>query len=115
MCGAVQLVARFPSRFCAHCYCESCRRAHAAGVVTWIGFREEQVTIVAGAELVAAYESSPGTARTFCTRCGTRLTFASIKWPGETHIPLACFDTPVDRGPSGSSFVEEHAPWIVPQ
>ena len=67
------------------------------------------------AGVVATYESSPGTARTFCSRCGTRLTFASTKWPGETHIPLACFDTPVDRAPSGGSFVEEHPSWIVPQ
>ena len=114
MCGRVRLVARFPSRFCAHCHCESCRRAHAAGFVTWVGFRSEQVSIVAGAALMQPYESSPGTRRTFCRECGTRLTFESTKWPGETHIPLACFDTPVDRQPIGNAFIEEHAPWITP-
>jgi len=114
MCGAVQLRVRFPSRFCAHCHCESCRRAHAAGFVTWIGFPSAQVDVVAGQESVATYESSPGTARTFCSRCGTRLTFSSDKWPGETHIPLACFDTPVDRAPVGEAFVEERAPWMPP-
>ena len=114
MCGRVRMVARSPSRFCAHCHCESCRRAHAAGFVTWIGYTSEQFRVSEGAELVQSYESSPGTSRTFCRHCGTRLTFASTKWPGETHIPLACFDTPVDRAPNGSSFIEEHASWIVP-
>ena len=114
MCGQVQLATRFPSRFCGHCHCESCRRAHAAGFVTWIGFPTEQVRTTHGAELIQAYESSPGTLRTFCRHCGTRLTFESQKWPGETHIPLACFDTPVDRSPSGNAFVGEHVPWIVP-
>ena len=114
MCGRVQLVARYPSRFCAHCHCESCRRAHAAGFVTWIGFASDQVSVVQGAELMQSYESSPGTARTFCRECGTRLTFESQKWPGETHIPVACFDAPVDRQPTGNAFVDEHAPWIVP-
>ncbi len=114
MCGAVQLTARFPSRFCAHCHCESCRRAHAAGFVTWIGFQSPQVTIDKGPDHIASYESSPGTQRTFCRQCGTRLTFESTKWPGETHIPLACFDTPVDRMPSGNAFPEEHVPWIDP-
>lgn len=114
MCGHVQMVVRFPSCFCGHCHCESCRRAHAAGFVTWIGFRSEQVSVTQGAELMQAFESSPGTLRTFCKECGTRLTFESKKWPGETHIPLACFDTPVDRQPSGNVFVDEHAPWIVP-
>ena len=114
MCGKVRMVVRFPSRFCAHCHCESCRRAHAAGFVTWIGFNSSQVAVTDGAGFVHTYESSPGTSRTFCRHCGTRLTFESQKWPGETHIPLACFDTPVDRAPAGNAFVEEHAPWIVP-
>ena len=114
MCGRVRLTARFPSRFCAHCHCESCRRAHAAGFVTWVGFRAEQVDVTAGADLIRTYVSSPGTRRTFCGHCGTRLTFESDKWAGETHVPLACFDTPVDRAPSGNAFVGEHAPWIVP-
>ena len=37
-CGGVRFVARFPSRFVAHCHCESCRRAHGAAFVTWAGF-----------------------------------------------------------------------------
>jgi hypothetical protein len=114
MCGAVRMTVRFPSRFCAHCHCESCRRAHAAGFVTWVGFQKEQVRVDQGAELLAAYESSPGTQRTFCRQCGTRMTFESAKWPGETHLPLACFDTPVDKDPQGNAFVDEHASWITP-
>ena len=114
MCGRVRLVAQFPSRFCAHCHCESCRRAHAAGFVTWIGFISAHVRIVEGADALQVYESSPGTRRTFCHHCGTRMTFESDKWPGATHIPLACFDTPVDRAPSGNAFSEEHASWINP-
>ena len=82
--------------------------------MTWVGFRTEQVSVTAGAASLATYISSPGTARTFCRECGTRMTFASERWPGETHIPLACFDTPVDRRPAGNAFVEEHAPWITP-
>ena len=114
MCGRVRVSAKFPSRFCAHCHCESCRRAHAAGFVTWIGFNSEQVHIVQGADLLQSYESSPHTRRTFCRECGTRMTFESDKWPGETHIPLACFDSAVDRQPAGNAFVDEHAPWITP-
>ncbi|HET9469580.1 MAG TPA: GFA family protein, partial [Usitatibacter sp.] len=71
-CGAVEIVARFPSRFCAHCYCESCRTTHAAGVVTWIGFKRAQVAYAKGEELVRDYLSSEGTHRRYCGRCGTR-------------------------------------------
>ena len=89
-CGAVEIEVDFPSRFCAHCYCYSCRTAHAAGVV-----------------------SSKGTHRRFCGACGTRMTFESEhgNWAGEVHLPLADFVTPVDREPSMNSFPEERPAW----
>ena len=112
MCGSVRFVARFPSRFCCHCHCASCRRSHTAGFVTWIGFAAPQVTVEAGNADLAVYESSPGTTRSFCRVCGTKLFFASTKWPGETHVALAAFDDPVDRQPDKDVFFEEHVPWI---
>ena len=112
-CGGVEMVATFPSRFCAHCYCFSCRTTHAAGVVTWIGFKRDQVRIAKGADLVREYESSRGTRRKFCGRCGTRLAFESQHqgWSDEMHLPLALFVTTVDRAPSVNSFPEERPEW----
>jgi len=107
------MVATFPSRFCSHCYCWSCRTSHASGVVTWIGFKRDQVQITRGVQLIRDYESSPGTRRKFCTRCGTRLAFESDHhgWAGEMHLPLALFVTPVDRAPHVNSFPEERPGW----
>jgi hypothetical protein len=105
--------ATFPSRFVAHCYCNSCRVTHAAGVVTWIGFKRAQVRFTKGAELVRDYVSSPGTRRKFCVNCGTRLAFESEHghWADEMHLPLALFVTPVDQAPQGNSFASERPDW----
>jgi len=111
-CGRVRFVARFPSRFVAHCHCESCRRAHGAAFVTWAGFPAGQVEVVDGADALMVHASSPGTARSFCGACGTKLFFSSARWPGETHVVLAAFDQPVDRAPGGHSFWGEHVPWL---
>ena len=111
-CGRVRFTARFPSRFVAHCHCESCRRAHSAAFVTWAGFPSPQVTIDEGAEALVTHVSSPGTARNFCRHCGTKLYFESTRWPGETHVTLAAFDDPLDRAPSGHAFYEEHVAWL---
>jgi hypothetical protein len=112
-CGGVEMVAAFPSRFCSHCYCASCRVTHAAGVVTWIGFKKHQVRIARGANLIRNYESSQGTHRKFCGRCGTRLGFESQhgNWADEFHLPLALFVTPVDKEPCGNSFAGERPGW----
>jgi len=112
MCARVRFAAAFPSRFCCHCHCESCRRSHGAGFVTWIGFPSAQVRIVAGEDAVAWYTSSPGTRRSFCRTCGSKLFYESERWAGETHVALAAFDDPVDRAPSGHVFFDEHVPWI---
>jgi hypothetical protein len=112
-CGGVELQAHFPSRFCAHCYCGSCRRTHAAGVVTWMGFKRTQVTITKGQELIRDYFSSAGTNRKFCGECGTRLMFESDrgKWAEEYHLPLGIFVTAVDREPTVNAFEEERPAW----
>ena len=113
-CGTVRFVARFPSRFVAHCHCESCRRAHGAAFVTWAGFPSSQVRITEGAEDLVAHQSSPQTYRRFCGKCGTKLFFESARWAGEMHVVLAAFDEPVDRAPSGHAFYEEHVSWLPP-
>jgi hypothetical protein len=113
-CGGVEITAQLPSRFVAHCYCQSCRTAHAAGSVTWIGFKRNQIAITRGEELINNYESSPNTWRKFCTQCGTRLAFESkreAQWADEFHMPLALFVTPVDRKPHVNSFLDERPEW----
>lgn len=111
-CGRVRFVAELPPRFVAHCHCESCRRAHGAAFVTWVGFRTAQVRVVAGADALVAHESSPGTFRRFCRTCGTKLFFEGAKWPGETHVVRAAFDDPVGVEPQGHAFYAEHAAWL---
>jgi molybdopterin-guanine dinucleotide biosynthesis protein A len=111
-CGKVRFVVHFPSRFCVHCHCLSCRQSHSAGFVTWVGFKADQFAVLAGFDELAGYESSPGTRRTFCRTCGTKLFFESARRPGEVHIPLAVFTSPIDREPEGHAFYEEHVAWI---
>ena len=113
-CGRVRFVARFPSRFAVHCHCASCRRAHSAAFVSWAGFPSAQVEVTQGAEDLAVHESSPGTLRKFCRVCGTKLFFEGARWPGETHVPLAAFDDPVDRTPRKHTFFDEHVDWLPP-
>lgn len=113
-CGAVEIEATLPTRFVAHCFCRSCRTAHAAGSVAFAGFSKDQVRIVRGTEHIRNYESSPQTWRKFCTICGTRLGFESARnprWADEFHVPLALFTGPLDRAPHANAFLEERPEW----
>ena len=85
-CGAVRFRVTFPSRFCAHCHCSNCRRAHGAAFVTYVGFRREQLEFLAGEELLKRYATETGATRSFCTACGTTLFYEGPRWDGEILV-----------------------------
>jgi hypothetical protein len=119
LCGAVTIELTPPTELCAHCHCESCRRAHAAAFVTWTAVADRRFQVTRGEELVTRHESSPGTFRCFCRCCGTAVfcyytaanrEFASSA--GQTYVPVAVLDDPLDRQPTAHVSFEEKVPWL---
>lgn len=113
LCGDLTFTATLPSKWMAHCHCHLCQRAHGAGVVTWVGFGEDQVVLDDPAGRLAWYASTPGAGRGFCRRCGSTLFFRSVRWPGELHVVRSNFDDPLDREPQLHVFFGSHAPWLT--
>ena len=111
MCGAVRFGFSGEPRFVGECVCESCRRAHGASVVPWLGVMTEQFQILSGEADLSWYASSKDSERGFCQRCGTRLFFRSSRWAGETHMTLACMDSPEVYRSTGVAFIEELPVW----
>jgi hypothetical protein len=111
LCGAVRFEVTFPSRFCCHCHCSNCRRAHGAAFVTWAGFKKGQVRVTSGLENLARYVTHTNATRSFCTSCGSTLFYESPRWAGETHVVLANIDGEIDQAPSGHVYVDHKAAW----
>lgn len=111
MCGAVRFEITLPSKWCGHCHCSMCRRAHGATFVTWFGIDEARFAIIEGDEHLTRYASSPQAWRGFCQRCGTSMLFGSERWPGEVHVVLACLDGELDRAPQVNTYWDDRAPW----
>lgn len=114
LCGAITFEVDLPSKWCAHCHCTMCRRAHGAAYVTWFGVDVGQFRVTAGAGELLRYASSPGASRSFCGRCGSSLFFESVRWPGEIHVVLANLHGELDRAPQAHVFWETHVPWGIP-
>lgn len=112
LCGAVQFTAQLPSKWCAHCHCSLCRKAHGAGYVTWVGFDANHAHIVDQESQLEWYASSPGAQRGFCRHCGSTMFFRSQHWAGELHIALACFEDSIDREPQANAFFDAHVGWM---
>src|SRR5512134_3330414 len=112
LCGAVRFEVTLPPKWCANCHCTMCRRAHSAAFVTWVGLEASAFQVVAGAEHRARYQSSDKASRTFCSRCGSPLTFESERWAGEVHVPRACLPDDLPLSPKVHAFFSDRAPWL---
>jgi hypothetical protein len=55
------------------CHCSRCRRASGSSFTAAASVEAESFRVVAGAEQVIEYESSPQNRRAFCSRCGSQL------------------------------------------
>lgn len=112
-CGQVQFSFSGSPRFVKDCVCESCRRAHGASAVCWVGVTTKQFQLECGEARLNWYQSSADSQRGFCTACGTRILFRSQHWPGEVHMALACINTPHDLVADGVVFKEELPVWTA--
>jgi hypothetical protein len=110
-CGAIRYVAEGEPLWTAFCHCESCRRASGAPMVAWIGFPTDRVEWQTREP--ERYHSSPGVTRTFCPECGTPLTFAGERWPGELHVLAATLDDPGRVRMQAHVYWRERLPWVV--
>jgi hypothetical protein len=113
LCGAVSFEATLPSKWVAHCHCTMCRRANGAAFVTWVGVEDSGCTLADPQGLFRRHRSSVEGERGFCSRCGSSFWFRSSRWPGEVHLTLANFDTPVDRAPQAHAFYDTHVDWYA--
>lgn len=111
-CGKVHYEADFPTLWVAHCHCENCRRAQGAGVVTYAGFKSEQVRFTAGEQQLVSYlDPSTKAVRRFCGTCGSTISFEAPRWKGEVHLMVANLTTPLDRLPHVHAYADRAPDW----
>ena len=109
-CGSVRYRISGSPVMAALCHCSMCRRANAAPAVAWAMFQEAQVDFTS--QLPAVYESSPGSRRGFCARCGTQISFAADYIPGLIDITICSLDDPGQVAPAFHYWESKRLPWL---
>jgi hypothetical protein len=100
-----------PFQRVSQCHCTSCKKI-SGGVGTTSGRAPTQaIVILEGQELLRTYQPSEGSAKTFCSQCGSNLFGGG--WPESEHasVRLSTLDEPFDRKPQIHLFVRSVAPW----
>jgi hypothetical protein len=95
-----------------HCHCALCRRNSGASFATSAIVGASDFSVVAGQDLIASFESSPGYRRHFCSRCGSPLYGSSDQAPQILVLRCGTLDADPLVRPSVHIHVRERAPWI---
>ena len=113
LCGGVRFELTEPFDRVGVCHCASCKRI-SGGYGTVSGrVRTDAIRILEGQELLTRYEPDEGSAKTFCSRCGTNLFGGG--WPEHptTPVRLPTLVEPYEGQIEAHLFVRSVAPWEV--
>jgi hypothetical protein len=112
LCGAVRIEIGVPARWAWHDHGEASRRAHGAAYATYVGAYRRRFAVVGGEESISRFEDrANGTVRSFCTRCGTPLTYERPRAPVMVNVSRALFTTRTGREPRYHLNLSEAADW----
>jgi hypothetical protein len=110
-CGGVAFVVSEPFTALSFCHCATCKKI-SGGVGTANGrVRTEAIRITRGENLVRTYQPDEGSAKTFCSVCGSNLFGGG--WPESEHtsVRLSAIDSPFQQRPERHIYVRSVAPW----
>jgi len=116
LCGGVrfELTERFD--VVVHCHCTSCKKLSGGGATTVGRVATGAIRIVDGADLLRTYQPDEGSAKTFCSVCGSNLFGAG--WPATPFaaVRLTALSSGLEQTPGAHIFVRSIAPWeILPE
>jgi len=93
------------------CHCTTCKKL-SGGVGTANGrVASDEVKILEGEELLRTYQPEEGSAKTFCSVCGSNLFGGG--WPESEHasVRLSAIDDPFPGRPKRHGYVRSVASW----
>jgi hypothetical protein len=112
LCGAVRYEIDRLDTPIGFCHCTTCRKAHAAPYAPTARVTRDHFHLIAGGEKLAAFESSPGRLRRFCSGCGTHIVAERADQP---HVVLRI--ATLDDDPAVRSAVHiwtsHDVPWLA--
>ncbi len=113
LCGGVRFEVTEPFERIAACHCESCKKLSGAGGTVSGRVRTDAIRILEGEDLVRSFQPDEGSAKTFCSVCGSNLFGAG--WPESefTSVRLSALEEPYEGKIGSHIFTRSLAPWEV--
>jgi hypothetical protein len=111
LCGGVKYEIDGELGDFGYCHCTSCRKAGGSAFGANVPVDRASFRLIQGAELLRAFESSPGKLRVFCSTCGSPMYAYLEKSPDVLRVRLGSLDTPFQGRPRAHTWVSDKAAW----
>lgn len=112
LCGSVRYQSSGVSTHPTLCHCSTCRRASGAHLLGWVTFSKQEFRFTAIPP--TEFHSSTKVTRTFCSRCGTPLTYWHENSPNEIDVTIGSLDAPDKVAPADHIWMSDALAWDKP-
>jgi hypothetical protein len=111
LCNRVRFQITGPIRNIVHCHCSRCRKAQGSAFATNGIVDAAHFHLLAGADALSAYESSPGQTKHFCKHCGSPILSRNTARPEQVRVRLGTIESDISERPMAHIFVTSKANW----
>ena len=109
-CGRIRYEAAGAPFNESNCHCSICRRTTGAPYVAWFTVPRSQFRLTKGSP--ARFRSTPKALRSFCTHCGTQITFEHEDFADEIDVTTCSLDDPNAVPPRDHIWTSSRLRWI---
>jgi hypothetical protein len=110
-CGAVQFEVDGPFERLTFCHCTTCKKISGGGGTANGRARSDAIRITSGAEALRTYHPAEGSAKTFCSQCGSNLFGGGWPESEKCSVRLSAIDSPIEQRPEAHLYVRSLAVW----
>jgi hypothetical protein len=111
-CGGVRFEIDAPLTSASYCHCTRCQRRTGTAVSAQAYPAPGSLRVVAGEDLLRAWQPPDGIAKIFCSACGSSLfTRRTLEDPETVGVRLGAFDGDPGVRPSVRQFTAYAAAW----
>ena len=108
-CGAIAAELHGEPFWVAYDHDDDCRRALGSPLMVWVGYRPQQFQLTSGKP--KSFSKTKGVVRSFCTDCGTPVTYLDAGLPDELYVAIGFLDHPERFPPQAHAYWRMKLPW----
>jgi len=111
LCGGVrfEIDGEFEPR--SYCHCTSCKRLSGGAATANARVRSDSIRITSGEELLHTFTPEGGSAKTFCSACGSNLFGGGWPESDQASVRLSAIDDPLPGRAAKHIYTRSVASW----